>query len=237
MRTRTSGPTRGSPTHWGPAAATASPARGGASRRRSLRWLSCPGSRADPGGGEGGACWTGGGAPGGALLLGAARGASKPDAEAVGRPDGRARARGRGLIRDREAHAQKNESRPHLVKEWVVPPRESVACVWRMEAVLDLYEEDHDPKRPVVCFGERPCRLLADVRDPPPRPTGSGGGARLVDHEYERPGTANVWIAFEPLTVGAGRRSPSVGASKSSPRRCATWPRRIFPEPRRSAWC
>jgi len=34
----------------------------------------------------------------------------------------------------------------------VIPPRESAAFVWRMEEVLDLYEEPYDPKRPVVCF-------------------------------------------------------------------------------------
>jgi hypothetical protein len=73
--------------------------------------------------------------------------------------------------------------------------------VWRMEEVLDLYEEPYDPKRPVVCFDERPCQLLAEVREPlPPRPEGPGGGARLVDHEYGRGGTANAHVAFEPLT-------------------------------------
>lgn len=83
----------------------------------------------------------------------------------------------------------------------MIPPRESAAFVWRMEAVLDLYEEDYDRKRPVVCFDERPCQLLADVRDPlPPLPGGPGGGARLVDHEYERGGTCHVHVAFEPLT-------------------------------------
>ena len=34
----------------------------------------------------------------------------------------------------------------------MIPPRESAAFVWRMEEVLDLYEEPYDPKRPVVCF-------------------------------------------------------------------------------------
>ena len=83
----------------------------------------------------------------------------------------------------------------------MIPPRQSAAFVWRMEAVLDLYEEPHDEKRPVVCFDERPCQMLADVREPlPPRPGGSAGGARLVDHEYRRGGTANVHVALEPLT-------------------------------------
>jgi hypothetical protein len=83
----------------------------------------------------------------------------------------------------------------------VIPPRQSAAFVWRMEAVLDLYEEPYDEKRPVVCFDERPCQLLADVREPlAPRPGGPGGGVRLVDHEYRRGGTANAHVSFEPLT-------------------------------------
>ncbi len=86
----------------------------------------------------------------------------------------------------------------------MIPPRESAAFVWRMEAVLDLYEEPYDEKRPVVCFDERPCQLLADVRDPlPPTPGGPAGGARLLDHEYERCGMVHVHVAFEPLS---GRR-------------------------------
>ena len=83
----------------------------------------------------------------------------------------------------------------------MIPPRQSAAFVWRMEAVLDLYEEPYDEKRPVVCFEERPCQLLADVREPlAPRPGGPGGGVRLVDHEYRRGGMANAHVSFEPLT-------------------------------------
>jgi hypothetical protein len=53
----------------------------------------------------------------------------------------------------------------------VIPPRESAAFVWRMEEVLDLYEEPYDPGRPVVCFEERPCQLVGDVQDLlPPKP-------------------------------------------------------------------
>lgn len=83
----------------------------------------------------------------------------------------------------------------------MIPPRESAAFVWRMEAVLDLYEEPYDEKRPVVCFDERPCQLLADVREPLlSKPGGPGGGARLVDHEYSRGGTCHVHVALEPLS-------------------------------------
>lgn len=79
----------------------------------------------------------------------------------------------------------------------MIPPRKSAAFVWRMEEILDLYEEPYDEKRPVVCFDERPCQLLAEVRDPLP---GAPGRPERHDHEYERHGTANVPMAFEPLT-------------------------------------
>jgi hypothetical protein len=60
----------------------------------------------------------------------------------------------------------------------VIPPRESAAFVWRMETVLDLHEEPYDEQRPVVCFDERPCQLLADVREPLPARPGGPGAAR-----------------------------------------------------------
>ena len=65
-----------------------------------------------------------------------------------------------------------------------------------MEEVLYLYEEPYDPLRPVVCFDERPCQLLSEVRDP--LPVGPGRPERH-DHEYERRGMVHVSMAFEPL--------------------------------------
>lgn len=66
-----------------------------------------------------------------------------------------------------------------------------------MEAILDLYAEPYDPTRPQLCFDELPYQLLADVREPlPPAP----GKPRRQDYEYEREGTCNVLLAFEPLT-------------------------------------
>jgi hypothetical protein len=66
-----------------------------------------------------------------------------------------------------------------------------------MEEVLDLYEEPCDPLRPVVCFDERPCQLIGDVRDPlPPKP----GHIERFDSEYERGGVCWVLMSFEPLS-------------------------------------
>jgi len=83
----------------------------------------------------------------------------------------------------------------------VIPPQESARFVWRMEEVLDLYEEPYDEKRPVVCFDERPCQLLAEVREP----LGLGAGRpQRRDHEYHRRGMAHLFVAFEPLTGWRG---------------------------------
>jgi hypothetical protein len=91
----------------------------------------------------------------------------------------------------------KNELKPHLVKQWVIPPEHNAAFVWRMEEILDLYEEPYDPKKPVVCFDERPCQLLADVRDPLlMEPGGGGRPKKRVDSEYERKGTYHVSIGL-----------------------------------------
>ena len=60
-----------------------------------------------------------------------------------------------------------------------------------MEDVLDLYEEEYDPRYPTVCFDEKLVVPEADVR--PPQPMESGGPLR-VDYEYEWLGTANLFF-------------------------------------------
>jgi DDE superfamily endonuclease len=65
-----------------------------------------------------------------------------------------------------------------------------------MEEVLDLYQEPYDPQFPLVCMDEKSKQLIADTRAPlPPCP----GAVAREDHEYERNGTCNLFIAFEPL--------------------------------------
>jgi hypothetical protein len=65
-----------------------------------------------------------------------------------------------------------------------------------MEEVLDLYEEPYDEKHPLVCLDERPCQLLADLREPLGL---RAGHPKRHDHEYERRGMAHLFVAFEPL--------------------------------------
>ena len=64
-----------------------------------------------------------------------------------------------------------------------------------MEDVLDLYAEPHDPARPVVCFDETSKQLVAETRLP--LPMAPGTPARF-DYEYERKGTANLFLATQP---------------------------------------
>jgi hypothetical protein len=65
-----------------------------------------------------------------------------------------------------------------------------------MEDVLDVYTRPYDPRYPQICFDERPVQLLADVREP--LPACPGIPAR-EDYEYERRGTANLFLWYEPL--------------------------------------
>jgi hypothetical protein len=73
-----------------------------------------------------------------------------------------------------------------------------------MEDVPELYAEPYDPARPVVGFDEASKELHGEAY--PPLPMRPGEPAR-VDHEYARGGTANVFVAVEPLT---GRRYVAV---------------------------
>ena len=64
-----------------------------------------------------------------------------------------------------------------------------------MEDLLDLYAAPPDPQRPRVCFDERPVQLIGETRVPlPPAP----GQPARYDYEYERKGTANLFVTFSP---------------------------------------
>ena len=80
--------------------------------------------------------------------------------------------------------------KPWLQKMWCVPKIDG-EYVARMEEVLDLYAEEPDPLRPVVCFDETPRQLIGEARVPIcPEP----GKPARNDYEYVRNGTANVFM-------------------------------------------
>jgi len=66
-----------------------------------------------------------------------------------------------------------------------------------MEDVLDVYKRPYNPKRPQVCFDERPKQLIAEARVPLAR---CPGHPARYDYEYKRNGVANIFMMFEPLT-------------------------------------
>ncbi|GAB6841042.1 hypothetical protein JCM2811A_23660 [Methylorubrum rhodinum] len=80
---------------------------------------------------------------------------------------------------------------------WCIPPEQSAAFVSHMEDVLDVYQQPADPRRPLVCLDETSLQLIGEVRTP--RPVRRGRPARY-DSEYIRHGTANLFLAFAPLT-------------------------------------
>jgi hypothetical protein len=66
----------------------------------------------------------------------------------------------------------------------------------RMEDVLDVYERPYDEAVPVSCLDEKPVALFSD--NTPPLPPCAPGEVLLVDYEYERAGSTNVYCALEP---------------------------------------
>ena len=161
-----------------------------------------------------------------------ARRAGPLDDDALGRPAGRAEGGAGHRPVHRLADASKNDLKPWLKQQWVIPPEQSGAFVAAMEDVIEVYHRPPDPARPVVCVDEGGKQLVGDVREPlPVRP----GSAAKQDYEYERHGVANLFMAFEPL---AGQRVVEV-----TDRRTAvdfarflsgSWTRCI---PRPSEWC
>jgi transposase len=65
-----------------------------------------------------------------------------------------------------------------------------------MEEVLDIYKRPYDPKFPVICMDESSKQLTKEVRKPLPA---QPGGVLKYDTEYERNGTASIFMGFEPL--------------------------------------
>jgi hypothetical protein len=78
-----------------------------------------------------------------------------------------------------------------------------------MEQVLDIYEQPYNPRRPVVCFDERPCQLLGNILMPIPM---KPGRVERQDYHYKRYGTCVVLMAVEPL---AGHRIVKITEQKT----------------------
>lgn len=95
------------------------------------------------------------------------------------------------------------------IEYWVIPPETDAEFVAHMEAVLDVYAQPYDPTRPTICMDEQPVQFQRESR--PSLPATANHGKR-VDYEYERAGTASIFMFTEPL---AGWRKVSVRPSRT----------------------
>ena len=86
-----------------------------------------------------------------------------------------------------------NDLKPWQKKMWCIAKIDG-DYIARMEDLLDLYAEPHDPKRPVVCFDESPIQLIGEVRVPI---TAKPGKRYRYDSEYKRNGTANLFVTVD----------------------------------------
>jgi hypothetical protein len=90
--------------------------------------------------------------------------------------------------------AQKNALKPWQHEHWCIPNVDA-EFVATMEDVLDLYAQPYDPDAPLVCFDEKPLVVHAEVREPLEVQPGT---PQRSDYEYERLGTANLFVFVEP---------------------------------------
>ncbi len=119
------------------------------------------------------------------------------DTQVIGRRNGSARICRFFIQRNGAKDFKKNELKPWQKKEWCIPKKENAAFVCQMEEVLDLYTQPYDPMWPVVCMDELNKQLVGEIRTPLPMESGK---PRRYDSEYVRNGTANVFLAYEPIT-------------------------------------
>lgn len=86
----------------------------------------------------------------------------------------------------------------------MIPPDADAEFASSMEEVRDVYARPYDLRFPVLCMDEQPIQLLKETRLPI---VGTPQHPRRVDYEYERAGTASIFMCCEPL---AGWRHVSV---------------------------
>jgi hypothetical protein len=83
------------------------------------------------------------------------------------------------------------------IEYWVIPPEADGEFVAAMEEVLETYAQTYDARRPVLCMDEQPVQLLKETRVPI---AATKKHPRRVDYEYERAGTASIFMFCEPLS-------------------------------------
>ena len=95
------------------------------------------------------------------------------------------------------------------IEYWVIPPTADGEFVAHMEEVLDTYAKPYNSACPVICMDEQPVQLQQETRQPLPATAKHG---KRVDYEYERAGTASIFMLTEPL---AGWREVAVRPTRT----------------------
>lgn len=97
------------------------------------------------------------------------------------------------------------------IQYWVIPPEADAEFTANMEDVLEIYSKPYDPRVPVLCMDEQPVQLIKETKTPI---EATLTHAKRVDYEYERAGTANIFMFAEPLSgwrhVGVRERKTKV---------------------------
>src|ERR1700722_11412523 len=83
------------------------------------------------------------------------------------------------------------------IEYWVIPPEQDGEFVACTEEVLETYAQAYDPNHSVLCMDEQPVQLLKETRVPIAATKKHG---KRPDYEYERNGTASIFIFAEPLS-------------------------------------
>ena len=83
------------------------------------------------------------------------------------------------------------------IQYWVIPPESDCEYVAAMEMILETYAQPYDSTCPVICMDEQPMQFQKEVRVPIPA---TDKHPKRVDYEYERGGTAAIFMFTEPLT-------------------------------------
>jgi hypothetical protein len=118
-----------------------------------------------------------------------------------------------------------NSLKPWHKDMWCIPQVDG-EYVARMEDVLDLYAEASDPKRPVVCFDERPVQLIGETRQPiPAEPSGSKRTITSIVAMAQSISSSSSMC----IVRGARSKSPSGERQKTMPNVCATSSTFIIP--------
>ena len=83
------------------------------------------------------------------------------------------------------------------IQYWVISPEANGEFVASLENVLETYAQPSDARFPVLCMDEQPVQLLKETRVPR---AATRKHPRRIDYEYERAGTASIFMFTEPLS-------------------------------------